>query len=111
MLKSLPHTFLFSLTLALRTFLLISSSNPLAIWAALETNLLSFLPLILTPHKKKTTEAGIVYFLAQATGSSLVIVSLVSYSYTASLPTGSDTAALALFVGIAIKIGAAPTHF
>lgn len=98
--SSYPFLTLFSSTLFTRTLLALSSSHWLIIWAALELNMLSFIPLISLSSWSRETEASVKYFIFQALGSSILLLS----SFTSILP-------YLLPLAIIIKLGIAPFHF
>nr|YP_009511988.1 NADH dehydrogenase subunit 2 [Aristeus virilis]AXI97914.1 NADH dehydrogenase subunit 2 [Aristeus virilis] len=96
---------LFLSTLLLGTMLSISSSSWFGAWVGLELNLLSFIPLVSTKNNQYSSEAALKYFLIQALGSSVIIMS-------ASLALLSTSSASFLFViALLLKAGAAPFHF
>jgi NADH-ubiquinone oxidoreductase chain 2 len=71
----------------------------------LELNLLSFIPLISSKNNQYSSEAALKYFLIQALGSSIIIIS-------ASFIMSSSELATTLFtVALLLKAGAAPFHF
>ena len=106
-----PYITLFSLTLFIRTLATISSRNFIIMWAALELNLLSFIPLILVRKNKQEAEAAVKYFLAQALGSGLFIISFLLISYNPEFMSSPSASRLLLIIGLATKLGIAPTHF
>nr|QIC50543.1 NADH dehydrogenase subunit 2 [Penaeus stylirostris] len=96
---------LFFSTLMLGTLLSISSSSWFGAWMGLELNLLSFIPLISSKNNQYSSEAALKYFLIQALGSSIIIMS-------ASFMMSSSELATTLFtVALLLKAGAAPFHF
>nr|YP_009493555.1 NADH dehydrogenase subunit 2 [Cryptonome barbada]AWN55970.1 NADH dehydrogenase subunit 2 [Cryptonome barbada] len=106
----LPSTTIFSSTLITSTFIALSSSHWLLMWMALELNLLSFIPLITSSSNHQETEAAIKYFMAQTTGSALLLFGvLLTYSSppTFILPLVTPMVLSSLL----LKIGAAPLHF
>jgi len=96
---------LFLFTLFLGTTLSVSSSSWFGAWVGLELNLLSFIPLISSKNNQYSSEAALKYFLIQALGSSLIILS-------ASLSIlSADLARTFLLISLLLKAGAAPFHF
>nr|YP_009255987.1 NADH dehydrogenase subunit 2 [Solenocera crassicornis]YP_010580180.1 NADH dehydrogenase subunit 2 [Solenocera melantho]ANF05071.1 NADH dehydrogenase subunit 2 [Solenocera crassicornis]AXJ93135.1 NADH dehydrogenase subunit 2 [Solenocera crassicornis]UZS90564.1 NADH dehydrogenase subunit 2 [Solenocera melantho] len=96
---------LFSSTLLLGTMLSISSSSWFGAWIGLELNLMSFIPLISSKNNQYSSEAALKYFLIQALGSSIIILS-------ASLMLFSPSLSNTLFsLALLLKAGAAPFHF
>nr|QXU57673.1 NADH dehydrogenase subunit 2 [Cherax setosus] len=94
----------FTLTLISGTILSISSSSWFAAWIGLELNLMSFIPLITSKKNQLPAEAALKYFLIQALGSAIIIL-----SSTLSLlhPT---FALLSISLALLLKLGAAPFH-
>lgn len=82
----------------------ISRRRWVGVWIGLELNLLCFIPVMLG-HRRVVKESRIVYFLAQACGSLVLLITglnLISYEFIFDI-----------FIGVALllKIGAAPFHF
>nr|YP_009002524.1 NADH dehydrogenase subunit 2 [Cherax robustus]CDL72601.1 NADH dehydrogenase subunit 2 [Cherax robustus] len=98
------HKILFTLTLILGTFLSISSSSWFTAWIGLELNLMSFIPLISSKKNQLPTEASLKYFLIQALGSAIIIL---SSTLTLLHP---KLALLMISLALLLKLGAAPFH-
>lgn len=96
------------ITIVIRTTIAISSSNWLFIWAGIELNLLSFIPIILLSNSNQETEASIKYFIAQALGSRIILISSLSLWFYSIVPINSIT--MLLTISIILKIGIAPCH-
>nr|QFK69670.1 NADH dehydrogenase subunit 2 [Parapenaeopsis tenella] len=96
---------LFFFTLLLGTFLSISSSSWFGAWVGLELNLLSFIPIISLKNNQYSSEAALKYFLIQALGSSIIILS------ASFVLIKSFSANLILSIALLLKAGAAPFHF
>nr|YP_010271975.1 NADH dehydrogenase subunit 2 [Marphysa victori]UKB88238.1 NADH dehydrogenase subunit 2 [Marphysa victori] len=107
----LPHIMLFMTTLFMSTLAVVSSSTFLTMWAALELNLMSLIPLMLTSNNKLESEAAVKYFLAQALGSSLFLISYLALSQGLFLVMSQIASPMIMSISIMIKLGAAPTHF
>nr|YP_009471372.1 NADH dehydrogenase subunit 2 [Marphysa tamurai]AVG72595.1 NADH dehydrogenase subunit 2 [Marphysa tamurai] len=107
----LPHIMLFMTTLIISTFAVISSNSFLIMWAALELNLMSLIPLMLTSNNKLESEAAVKYFLAQALGSSIFLISYLTHSQNLILIMNQDMPLIFMSIALMIKLGAAPTHF
>nr|YP_009512607.1 NADH dehydrogenase subunit 2 [Benthonectes filipes]AXJ93167.1 NADH dehydrogenase subunit 2 [Benthonectes filipes] len=101
---SSPQILFFS-TLLLGTMLSVSSTSWFGAWVGLELNLLSFIPIISSKNNQYSSEAALKYFLIQALGSSVIILS-ASFMLTATGP-----ASLLLATSLLLKSGAAPFHF
>jgi len=96
---------LFLFTLLLGTILAASSSSWFGAWVGLELNLLSFIPLISAKGNQYSSEAALKYFLIQALGSSLIILS-ASFILVVVGPAQS-----LIIIALLLKSGAAPFHF
>ncbi|YP_001382120.1 NADH dehydrogenase subunit 2 (mitochondrion) [Penaeus chinensis] len=96
---------LFFSTLSLGTLLSISSSSWFGAWIGLELNLLSFIPLISSKNNQYSSEAALKYFLIQALGSSIIVMSA---SFTMSF---NELSTLLFTAALLLKSGAAPFHF
>nr|ALS46243.1 NADH dehydrogenase subunit 2 [Glycera unicornis] len=107
----MPYYTLFSATLFMGTLMCLSSNHWIYIWMGFEINLMSFIPLILHNNTNQETEAAVKYFLAQALGSSLILLSSFSLLFHpfSSLPT--SLALPTLVFAMMTKMGAAPFHF
>lgn len=95
-----PYISLFSSTLFFSTLLALSSSHWLIVWASLEVNIISFIPLITISVWSNETEAAVKYFLFQALGSRLLLLS-----------SFSPFLSFILVFAMMIKLGIAPFHF
>lgn len=95
-----PYISLFSSTLIFRSLLALSSSHWLMVWASLEVNIISFIPLVTISTWSSETEAAVKYFLFQALGSSLLLLR----SFTPFL-------SFLLIFAMIVKLGMAPFHF
>nr|YP_009512620.1 NADH dehydrogenase subunit 2 [Gordonella aff. paravillosa ZS-2018]AXJ93180.1 NADH dehydrogenase subunit 2 [Gordonella aff. paravillosa ZS-2018] len=96
---------LFFSTLLLGTTLSISSSSWFGVWIGLELNLLSFIPIISVKNNQYSSEAALKYFLIQALGSSIIILSA---SFTLF---SMNSSSILLTTALLLKAGAAPFHF
>nr|YP_009545527.1 NADH dehydrogenase subunit 2 [Metapenaeopsis barbata]AYO45605.1 NADH dehydrogenase subunit 2 [Metapenaeopsis barbata] len=96
---------LFISTLLLGTTLSISSTSWFGAWIGLELNLLSFIPLISSKNNQYSSEAALKYFLIQALGSSIIIMSASLMLFTTE-PTST-----LMTIALLLKAGAAPFHF
>lgn len=109
--KYMPYYTLFLFTLFTGTLISLSSNHWIYVWIGFEINLLSFIPIILQSNNNQETEAAVKYFLIQALGSAIILLSSISillqnfsiFSYNSIIYT--------LIFALMIKIGAAPFHF
>lgn len=100
-----PSILLFTLRILLRIIMIISSPSLFIRWVGLELNTLAFIPLLLNIKNKLTSEASIKYFLTQTLASILFILGLLI-----NLTNSGVIWTLFLFLGLSIKLGAAPFH-
>nr|BDQ43914.1 NADH dehydrogenase subunit 2 [Metaphire sieboldi] len=104
-----PATMLTMTTLMTSTLMALSSTNWMFLWASMELNLLSFIPILMFTKSNKETEGSIKYFLAQALGSALLLTSsIMMWSPYSILPSTMPTI---LVISILLKLGSAPCHF
>lgn len=113
MFNSLPKLF-FITTVFFRTLVTISANSWLRIWIGLEINLLSFIPLMITPNNSPSSEASLKYFITQAFASSLllffIIFSILKSNLTIEILYLKNLNFL-IYMSLIIKLGAAPFHF
>nr|BCD33781.1 NADH dehydrogenase subunit 2 [Geothelphusa sakamotoana]BCD33783.1 NADH dehydrogenase subunit 2 [Geothelphusa sakamotoana]BCD33785.1 NADH dehydrogenase subunit 2 [Geothelphusa sakamotoana]BCD33786.1 NADH dehydrogenase subunit 2 [Geothelphusa sakamotoana]BCD33789.1 NADH dehydrogenase subunit 2 [Geothelphusa sakamotoana] len=96
---------LFFFCLILGIFISISSPSWFSIWIGLELNMLSFIPLITIKMNFYFSESALKYFLIQALGSTLFILSSCMFL---SFPQMSPPL---LLTSLFLKLGSAPFHF
>lgn len=100
-----PSRCLFITTLILGIAISISSNSWFGAWIGLELNLLSFIPLIFIKDNQYSSEAALKYFLIQALGSTVLLISAVIIIIKIQVFSAPLSAALLL------KAGSAPFHF
>nr|YP_009244858.1 NADH dehydrogenase subunit 2 [Amynthas carnosus]AMO26943.1 NADH dehydrogenase subunit 2 [Amynthas carnosus]BDQ43862.1 NADH dehydrogenase subunit 2 [Amynthas carnosus] len=104
-----PATTLTLSTMVTSTMMALSSTNWMFLWASMELNLLSFIPILMSSKSNHETEGSIKYFLAQAMGSALLLTSSVMmWSPYSILPKAMP---VILMMSILLKLGSAPCHF
>nr|BDQ44109.1 NADH dehydrogenase subunit 2 [Pheretima confusa] len=104
-----PASALMLSTLITSTVMALSSTNWMFLWASMELNLLSFIPILMSSKSNQETEGSVKYFLAQALGSALLLTSsIMMWSPYSILPS---TMPMILMVSILLKLGSAPCHF
>ena len=96
-------------TLVLRTLIAVSRANWIFLWGAIELNLLRFIPIIIQSNNNQETEGAVKYFLAQALGSALLLMSRTSIWIAFSII--SNFIPLILIAAIMLKLGRVPCHF
>nr|BCD33831.1 NADH dehydrogenase subunit 2 [Geothelphusa iheya] len=100
----ISYTLFFS-SLIMGIFLSISSPSWFGIWIGLELNMLSFIPLISIKMNSYFSESALKYFLIQALGSTLFILS------TCMLLSFPQMSPPLLLTSLFLKLGSAPFHF
>nr|AVW86085.1 NADH dehydrogenase subunit 2 [Levensteiniella iris] len=107
----MPSTSLFLSTLFLGTSVSLSASNWLYVWLGLELNLMSFVPLLTASPQSRSSEAAMIYFLAQALGSGLLLLGSLSIFLSPQLFLPSYFHHTLIFLGLLTKLGLPPCHF
>nr|AGH10188.1 ND2 [Altiphylax levitoni] len=101
-------------SLATSTIITMSSNHWLLAWLGLELNTLSILPLIITPHHPRATEATTKYFLMQATAATLILCASTINAWQTGqwtiMTTPSPTTTTLMIVAVMLKLGLAPAH-
>lgn len=110
MLTIIPSSSLFITTLTAGTFIRLSSPQWLFIWAGLELNLLSFIPLIVQNTLRRESEGAVKYFLTQSVGSALLLLGGLTYKIRAHSIALRTLIGSTLVASLLLKIGAAPLH-
>ena len=101
-----PRSILLTTILVVSTIVIVSTTNWIILWLAIEINLISIIPLITISKVSYEAESAIKYFLIQASSSSLILTSIIMY-LSSSLVHVRTT----LFISrLIIKIGIAPFH-
>nr|AMK97172.1 NADH dehydrogenase subunit 2 [Homola orientalis] len=100
----LPVNLFFLFFLIMGTVITVSSTSWFTAWIGLKVNLMSFIPLISIKTQKPLSEAAIKYFLIQALGSSIIIMSSCIYL------NFQEISMLFMMMAIILKMGAAPFH-
>nr|ALQ78788.1 NADH dehydrogenase subunit 2 [Glycera dibranchiata] len=107
----MPYHMLFTTTLVTGTLMALSSNHWIYVWMGFEINLLSFIPIMLHSDKNQETEASIKYFLIQALGSSLILLSSMSILFAPYSIFSPNLMMYMLIFALMVKMGAAPFHF
>nr|AFJ19154.1 NADH dehydrogenase subunit 2 [Ptychozoon lionotum] len=102
------------MSLSTGTVLTLASHHWLLAWLGLELNTLSILPIIITPHHPRATEAATKYFLIQAMAAALILfASTINAWQTGHWTITNTTTPLAttiIIIALMVKLGLAPTH-
>nr|QHD48046.1 NADH dehydrogenase subunit 2 [Leptalpheus forceps] len=105
MTNSNPAKLMFLMCLILGTFISISSNSWFTTWLGLELNLMAFIPLISTSSNPYSSESALKYFLIQALGSAVILISASLSSIIQPKPLTF------ILLALLLKMGAAPVHF
>nr|YP_010385002.1 NADH dehydrogenase subunit 2 [Plagusia squamosa]UPL65012.1 NADH dehydrogenase subunit 2 [Plagusia squamosa] len=96
---------IFFFSLLLGSIITISSTSWFTAWVGLELNMMSFIPLIAIKMNSYSSEAALKYFLIQALGSSLLIMSsFLSISFL-------TISFILILLTLLLKLAGAPFHF
>jgi len=90
------------------TIIVISSRNILIVWLSIEINLFSFILLLINNSTTNEIEASIDYFLPQALGS---ILFLISSRIILNFHWFHEKINILMRIAIAIKLGIVPCHY
>nr|ACS37067.1 NADH dehydrogenase subunit 2 [Geotrypetes seraphini] len=96
------------------TMITLTSSHWLLAWLGLEINTLAIIPLMITNHHPRATEATTKYFLTQATAATLILFSALINAWDTGmweLKTLSPLPSNMLSLALMMKMGLAPLHF
>nr|YP_003667999.1 NADH dehydrogenase subunit 2 [Uromastyx benti]BAD99396.1 NADH dehydrogenase subunit 2 [Uromastyx benti]BAD99397.1 NADH dehydrogenase subunit 2 [Uromastyx benti]BAD99398.1 NADH dehydrogenase subunit 2 [Uromastyx benti]BAJ08048.1 NADH dehydrogenase subunit 2 [Uromastyx benti] len=111
----LYSTLAFYTGLVTSTTIVMSSHHWLAIWAGLELNTLSIIPMISSPKHPRATEAATKYFLTQSIASALLLFSGTMNAWQTgqwdSTQLNNKYACTTMTIALSMKLGAAPFHF
>lgn len=102
----IPSSLLIFSTLVSGTLISISRTNWILAWIGIELNLLRFIPLTLISNQNQETSGAIKYFLAQALGSAIILLTSIIAWYT-----HPPLILILLRLRLILKLGAAPCHF
>lgn len=94
-----------AIVIVVSTIIAISRSNWIFLWVALEVNLLAFLPILLASSKNQEIEATVKYFIAQAIGSRVLLISTITIWSNSLLPISTF-----IVIALILKLGIAPCH-
>nr|QWC36320.1 NADH dehydrogenase subunit 2 [Phascolosoma scolops] len=97
-----PYSYLFSFFLFSSALMALSASNWLAAWFAMELNLLSFIPIMISSNYLQELEGATKYFFSQSTGSVLILWGAFS---------AINISHYLILMGLFLKLGIAPFHF
>nr|YP_010350517.1 NADH dehydrogenase subunit 2 [Synagrops philippinensis]UOK10010.1 NADH dehydrogenase subunit 2 [Synagrops philippinensis]UVN21642.1 NADH dehydrogenase subunit 2 [Synagrops philippinensis] len=101
--------------LGLGTTITFASSHWFLAWMGLEINTLAILPLMVSSHHPRATEAATKYFMAQATAASALLFAAVTNAWLVGqwdmLQLNHPLPIALAILALAMKLGVAPFHF
>jgi len=100
--------FITSTTLIRSTILALIRSSWVCVWLIMELNLIRFIPIILSSNQNTETEASVKYFLVQAVGSALLLISSYVIFFSFNISNFFNTT---LLLALLLKLGSFPTFF
>nr|YP_009109993.1 NADH dehydrogenase subunit 2 [Wiedomys cerradensis]AIR76235.1 NADH dehydrogenase subunit 2 [Wiedomys cerradensis] len=102
------------LTILMGPLIVLFSNNLFLMWIGLEMNLLAMIPIMISQHHMRATEAASKYFITQATASMLLLLSIMLNFKQLGLwiiqPQTNYFITLTMFISLAMKLGLAPFH-
>nr|AXS66531.1 NADH dehydrogenase subunit 2 [Curculionoidea sp. 21 KM-2017] len=104
------YKILFFSVMTTSTLLAISSISWMIIWASLEMNLLTFIPLMKMSKNKFSSESSIKYFITQALASYFLLFTIILSALSAYKQFDMYVSIL-LNSALLMKMGVAPFHF
>nr|AII98649.1 NADH dehydrogenase subunit 2 [Daubentonia madagascariensis]AII98662.1 NADH dehydrogenase subunit 2 [Daubentonia madagascariensis]AII98675.1 NADH dehydrogenase subunit 2 [Daubentonia madagascariensis]AII98688.1 NADH dehydrogenase subunit 2 [Daubentonia madagascariensis] len=111
----IPITTLILISLFMGTMLTMIGSHWFLIWAGLEINMLTIIPLMTKKTNPRSTEAATKYFLTQATASMLlmmaIIINVTNTGQWSITKNPSQLTSTMMTIALAMKLGLAPFHF
>nr|ARH54377.1 NADH dehydrogenase subunit 2 [Gastrallus laevigatus] len=103
---------LFMTTLIMGTVISVSSYSWVGMWAGLEINLLSIIPLMNNSKIRASAESSLKYFITQALASTIILYSIILLSkMSMSFTSMKSLMLLSMNLSFLMKMGAAPLHF
>nr|WES13234.1 NADH dehydrogenase subunit 2 [Fenusa (Kaliofenusa) sp. 1 GYN-2022b] len=103
--------YLFLMMLMLGTMITINSSSWFNAWMGMEINLMTFIPLMINKSmKNKISNSMMIYFITQATASSMLMVMIIMLKINVELGK-SIIIMIMLQFSLMIKLGGAPMHW
>nr|QDI93609.1 NADH dehydrogenase subunit 2 [Phallospinophylus setosus]QDI93622.1 NADH dehydrogenase subunit 2 [Phallospinophylus setosus]QDI93635.1 NADH dehydrogenase subunit 2 [Phallospinophylus setosus]QDI93648.1 NADH dehydrogenase subunit 2 [Phallospinophylus setosus]QDI93674.1 NADH dehydrogenase subunit 2 [Phallospinophylus setosus] len=100
---------LFLCMMIVSTLIVMNSSSWISMWAGLEINLMSFIPLISTPKNSFSSQSVMMYFLIQSLASMMFITFILTNKYM-FIYLNSDLIKTLILIAMMIKMGMPPFH-
>nr|YP_009442859.1 NADH dehydrogenase subunit 2 [Moduza procris]ATP01334.1 NADH dehydrogenase subunit 2 [Moduza procris] len=111
LLLSNSNKMFFLFILFFSTLISISSNSWLGCWIGLEINLLSFIPLISSPHNLLNSEASLKYFLTQSIASINFLFSILLSLFLMKNFFFNNFFSILINSSLLMKMGSIPFHF
>nr|YP_009537948.1 NADH dehydrogenase subunit 2 [Limenitis ciocolatina]AYN60691.1 NADH dehydrogenase subunit 2 [Limenitis ciocolatina] len=111
LLLSNSNKMFFLFILFFSTLVSISSNSWLGCWIGLEINLLSFIPLIITPYNLLNSEASLKYFLTQSIASINFLFSILLSLFFVKNFFFNNFFSIFINSSLLMKMGSIPFHF
>nr|QNT26843.1 NADH dehydrogenase subunit 2 [Trigonopterus tounensis] len=105
------YKILFSSILISSSIISISALSWFSAWIGLEMNLLAIIPLMKSPKNNLSAEASIKYFIIQSMASSILLFSVILFSYMSLFSHPNKILGSIMNLALILKMGAAPLHF
>nr|QDI93401.1 NADH dehydrogenase subunit 2 [Vesperocoris paddocki] len=100
---------LFFSMMIMSTIMIMNSSSWISMWAGLEINLMSFVPLISTPKNTYNSQSVVMYFLIQSLASMMFIMFILTNKYM-FIYMDMDLIKTLVLITMMIKMGMPPFH-
>nr|QHD46549.1 NADH dehydrogenase subunit 2 [Geron pallipilosus] len=99
--------------LMLGSMISISANTWIGAWMGLEINLLAFIPIMNIYQNALTTESALKYFLTQAIASTILLFSILIYSFKISVfsQMKMEMINIIMMMSLFLKVGMTPFHF
>nr|QDI93440.1 NADH dehydrogenase subunit 2 [Pygovepres vaccinicola]QDI93505.1 NADH dehydrogenase subunit 2 [Pygovepres vaccinicola] len=101
---------LFFCMMIMSTLMVMNSSSWISMWAGLEINLMSFVPLISTTKNTFNSQSVMMYFLIQSMASMMFIMFILTNKYM-FIYLNNDLIKTLILISMMIKMGMPPFHF
>nr|AEW46265.1 NADH dehydrogenase subunit 2 [Gehyra barea] len=101
-------------SLSTSTIITTASHHWLLAWIGLELNTMSILPMIMSPHHPRATEAATKYFIIQTLAATMILFASTLNAWQTGHWTITNTttplATTTIVTALMLKLGAAPMH-
>nr|QPK42118.1 NADH dehydrogenase subunit 2 [Scelimena melli] len=108
--KKSPLKALFITTMVLSTLISMTTNSWLGVWAGLEINMLSFIPLMSYDSTYSLEVSSIKYFIVQTIASIALIVAFITFMLNKTTQF-KESISIMMTLALTLKIGGSPMHF